>query len=482
MNTAQIPRVTGLFDPPVSFPLLLDEVPQGIVLLNTERRVLLVNRTLEALTGFVRSEAKGAPCNCILRNSICIENCPALSMQDSSGPVIMEGNIINKERQKIPVRISFSPVKDLHGKVVGFLEAVEDIRFLQEIDAKKGQAFGFGHLIGRSPRMERLFQILPVIAQSDSSVLITGETGTGKDFVAEAIHQASPRARNAFIKVNCGALPETLLESELFGYQKGAFTGAVENKPGRFRLAHNGTLYLTEIGDLPLSLQVKILMFLDDKVVYPLGSAKGIQVDVRIIAATHRNLEQMVRDGRFRQDLLFRLNVVRLQLPPLRERGDDVRLLLDHFLQAYVSQFKKPVKGFSARALRILLDYDYPGNVRELRNVVEYALNICQEDQVQPRHLPAYLTEPRPREWDLAKDDAQGAQPSAPVQPRQQPAAPPPAVFEGGTEQLDWNAMERKMIMDAMVKARGRRGKAAELLGWGRSTLWRKMRQHGLDT
>jgi two-component system, NtrC family, response regulator AtoC len=242
----------------------------------------------------------------------------------------------------------------------------------------------------------------------------------------------------------------------------------VENKPGRFRLAHNGTLYLTEIGDLPLSLQVKILTFLDDKVVYPLGSTKGFQVNVRVIAATHRNLERMVHEGRFREDLLFRLNVVRLQLPALRERGDDIRLLLDHFLHTYVSQFQKPVQGFSPKALQVLLDYNYPGNVRELKNIVEYALNICQEDLILPKHLPAYLTEPRPPYGEPAREEPSPSILAVPLGDRE--------------ESLDWGAMERKMILEAMVKAKGRRSKAAELLGWGRSTLWRKMKQYGMDS
>jgi DNA-binding NtrC family response regulator len=380
----------------------------------------------------------------------------------------MEGTLINRERQKIPVRVTFAPIHDLDGKTVGIMEAVEDIRILNRMNGRSGPPFGFGQLIGRSPQMERIYQVLPVIAQSDSSVLITGETGSGKDYVAELIHQASPRAKDPFIKVNCGALPETLLESELFGHQKGAFTGAIENKPGRFRLAHNGTLYLTEIGDLPLALQVKLLTFLDDRVVYPLGSTKGFQVDVRVIAATHRHLEQMVREGRFREDLLFRLNVVRLGLPPLRDRGDDVQLLLNRFLQDYAAKLKKPIKGFSAKALRILLDYAYPGNVRELRNIVEYGLTICQEETIQPRHLPAYLTDPREREAELAETQ------------RQEPSMSfsPPAAGDDG---LDWAALERKMIVEAMVKAKGRRGKAAAILGWGRSTLWRKMKQYGMD-
>jgi PAS domain S-box-containing protein len=445
----------------------MDEIPVGIVVVDAHCRIVFVNRALEGLTGFGREAAVGIPCANILRCNICLEKCPARDWRPGSETASMEGNIINRDRQKVPVRVTFAPLLDRTGNIAGFIETVEDIRLLKTMEGSIGEPYSFGRLIGRSAQIERIFQILPIIAQSDSSVLITGETGTGKDFVAEAIHQASPRARNPFIKVNCGALPETLLESELFGHQKGAFTGAVENKPGRFRIAHNGTLYLTEIGDLPLSLQVKLLTFLDDKVVYPLGSTKGFHVNVRVIAATHRNLEGMVKQGQFREDLLFRLNVVRLHLPPLRDRGDDVRLLLDHFFNAYIAQFKKPIKGLSAKAMRILLDYSYPGNVRELRNIIEYGLNICQEDQIQPKHLPAYITAPVTREVvreESTKDVsilhlAEGVEAGADV---------------------EWVVVERRMIVEALVKSKGRRSVAATHLGWGRSTLWRKMKQYGL--
>jgi PAS domain S-box-containing protein len=463
LKTPQTAYIQGLFKSPVGLSPLLDEIPLGIVVLGSDRRILSINRTTEALTGFAQEEARGIPCHHILRSNLCFQTCPLLRMGAESEPICLEGNIINRDRQKIPVRVTFSPIKDFHGHLTGFLEAVEDIRILQELDAKKGQAYSYGHLIARSPQMERVFQILPGIAQTDSSVLVTGETGTGKDLLAEAIHQASNRAKGPFIKVNCGALPETLLESELFGHERGAFTGAVQSKPGRFRLAHNGTLFLTEIGDLPLSLQVKLLTFLDDKVVYPLGSTKGIHVDVRTIAATHRDLERMVKEERFRQDLLFRLNVVRLHIPPLRERGEDVRLLLDHFLLSFTSEFKKPITGFSEEALKLLLQYPYPGNVRELRNIVEYAANICQEDTIQLHHLPAYLTESKP---DLKTS----------VQYQEEVLPAREETLSDGT--LNWPEMERKMILDALIKAKGRRSEAAALLGWGRSTLWRKMKQY----
>jgi two-component system, NtrC family, response regulator AtoC len=494
MNHNQSPHMMGLLDLPVALPFIIDEIPLGIAVMDSDRRVVLLNRAMEALTGFDRKAAKAMACRHIFRGDICLGRCPALSMNHDPGTMCVEGNIINRERQKIPVRITFTPIRDPQGKVVGFFETVEDIRMLSALSGKSPGAYTFGQLVGRSPEMEQIYRFLPMIAQSESSVLLTGETGTGKDLVAEAIHQGSPRAKGPFIKVNCGALPATLLESELFGHQKGAFTGAVENKPGRFRMAHNGTLFLTEIGDLPHPLQVKLLTFLDDKIVYPLGSTKGFLCDVRVIAATHRDLDRMVRERTFREDLLFRLNVVRMQLPPLRERKDDVQLLLDHFLHTFVSRFKKPIKAFSANALRILMGYSYPGNVRELKNIVEYASNVCQEDKIQPEHLPAYLTNPIPE--DQAKDDRTRA--LTPISPNQREEGEEMAdraaierkiiidailkTREQKKEELEWPAIERKMIVDAIVRAQGRRNKAAAILGWSRSRLYRKMAHHGIET
>lgn len=484
----------GALDLPVALPVIIDELPLGIVAMDCERRVVLLNRGMEALTGFDRKEARAIACRHIIRGDFCMGKCPVLSMSNGSGMMCVEGNIINRERQKIPVRVTFMPIRDSHGRLIGYFETFEDIRTMGALAGKTSETYTFGQLVGRSPQMEQIYRFLPMIAQSDSSVLLTGETGTGKDLVAEAIHQESSRAKGPFIKVNCGALPATLLESELFGHQKGAFTGAVENKPGRFRLAHNGTLFLAEIGDLPLPLQVKLLTFLDDRVVHPLGSTKGLPCNVRVIAATHRNLEQMVRERTFREDLLFRLNVVRMQVPTLRERRDDVQLLLDHFLQNFVAKFKKPIKGFSANALRILLVYDYPGNVRELKNIVEYASNVCQENQILAEHLPVYLTHPIPPEQSTAHATGRIATPSSmfPEENRDDTdRADMERKFlidailktrEEKKEDLEWPAVERKMILDAVVKAQGRRNRAATVLGWSRSKLYRKMLQYGIET
>lgn len=463
-----IPRIDDLFKQPVALAPLLDEIPLGIALLDRDRRIVFLNRALEAITGRGRQEAEGIPCRHILRSNLCPHQCPVLKLTAESEPTSLDANLINRSRQRIPVRLTVAPIVDITGNLAGYVETVEDLQLLKDLDDKVAQDSRFSHIIGRCPQMERIFQILPVVAQTDSSVLITGETGTGKDLLAEAIHLASNRAKGLFVKVNCGALPETLLESELFGHQKGAFTGAVENKPGRFRLAHNGTLYLTEIGDLPLQLQVKLLTFLDDKVVYPLGGTKGTRVDVRVIAATHRNLEQMVGEGRFREDLLFRLNVVRLHIPPLRERGDDIHLLLDHFMRFFSSKFSKKIEGLSESARSVLLAYHFPGNARELRNIIEYAVNICDESRVEVYHLPTYIVEPR-----AAERMAESIRvPSEPVIGD---------WFGNKTADFNWQTAERRMIMEALVKAGGRRREAAALLGWGRSTLWRKMKHYGIN-
>ncbi|MFV0350457.1 MAG: sigma-54 interaction domain-containing protein, partial [Halodesulfovibrio sp.] len=342
-------------------------------------------------------------------------------------------------------------------------------------------------------------------------------------------HKASERASGPFVKVNCGALPEHLLESELFGHVRGAFTGAVSDKPGRFRLAAGGTLFLTEIGDLPLSLQVKLLTVLDDQCIHPLGATRPVTVDVRIIAATHRNLERMVQEGRFREDLLFRLNVVRLHVPPLREREGDVRLLLDHFLRRMSSSGKRGVQGFTPEALKLLCEYDWPGNVRELRNIVEYAVHFSSGDTIgissipksvlerieqgpqiraEPRHTasrgysaPDMSYDAQEPEYGHAsthgstRGSAHGPASSGSTsgsisgsafgeadnrQRARHGSERDPQAQRGEPVFLSWQEKERAMILDALERTGGRRQQAAELLGWSRSTLWRKLNSHGL--
>jgi transcriptional regulator with PAS, ATPase and Fis domain len=473
MKKPSLPQIEGLLNNPLDFIHLMDEIPMGILVLDKDRRVVHLNRAFEAMSGVSIARALGIHCRHILRSGICNGNCPALTMDTKKIALSCETDMINMDRQKLPIRITTAPLLNTKGNITGFLETITDMRLVENLDQKKSVAYSFANIIGRSPQMEKIFQTLPVLAQSDASILITGETGTGKDLVSEAIHQTSERASGPFVKINCGALPETLLESEIFGHQKGAFTGAVDNKPGRFKLAHNGTIFLTEIGDLPLPLQIKLLTFLDDKIIYPLGSTKGFNVNVRMIAATHRNLEQMVKAGRFRKDLFFRLNVARIHLPPLREREGDIRLLLDYFFNNYNQQLGKKIKGFSTASMARLLGYDFEGNIRELKNIVEYAVNVANGQEINPENLPSYLFDPLPPMPSLPPSPDQTMGIGAP--------APPPYARAFSQENQTWPSVQREMILDALKRANGKKSEAARLLGWGRSTLWRKIKQHKID-
>lgn len=470
---AQKAEIKTLFEQSVAFDTILDEIPMAVVVLDKNRRILHINKAFSALTGYSPHEAFGVSCHNIIRSRICVKKCPVLGLSKDSEPFCEHTDLINRGRELVPVRVTIAPIVDASGNLAGYLETLEDVRALQTRTSQDMLGFGFSEMIGKSAQMEKVFQMLPLIAQNDSSVLITGETGTGKDLAAEAIHKASNRTRGPFIKINCGALPETLLESELFGHQKGAFTDAVENKPGRFRLAHNGTLYLTEIGDLPLSLQVKLLTFLDDRIVFPLGSTKGFEVNVRVIAGTNQNLEQMVSEGKFRKDLLFRLNVVRIQLPPLRAREDDIVLLMDHFLNTFAQEFGKNIEGFNRQALQLLKNYFYPGNVRELRNIIEYAVNVCQGAKIKIENLPTYLLDPADHSTEPVAQHTSSDHISTMNTPEEVSIEPVPGT--------NWAQTERQMIINALVRAGGKKQKAAKMLGWGRSTLWRKIKQYGIE-
>lgn len=481
------PVITGLHASPVHLLPLLDAIPMAVVLLTPDRRVVAMNRAAEALTGYTWREVRGVPCMYVLRGDYCLENCPLRAKGDECGHGSLEGDVLTRDRRKVPVRATFASILDASGRLAGFIECLEDLSLIRELSARHDETLGFARIIGESPAMAHIFQILPGIAQTEAPVLITGETGTGKDMLAEAIHRASLRSKGPFVKVNCGALPEALLESELFGRHQDALTGAPESRPGRLRMAQGGTLFLAEVGDLPLSLQVKLLAFLDERIIHPLGSTSGMQVDARIIAATHLDLDQLAAQGRFRKDLLSRLTAVRLSLPPLRERGNDVRLLLDHFLRSIAARAGKFYTGFNEEALAILEAFNYPGNVRELRNIVEYAVSVCQEERIGRAHLPTYVTD-SPGLADgfagipsqaVARASLPPAQVTAHEVVDNAPAGVGPLVPPDAGER--WPDVERKMILDALVRAGGRRSKAAEILGWGRSTLWRKMKACGMD-
>lgn len=458
--------IDGLFPSPVSLNTVLDEIPRGVLLVDIRGRIVFMNRALSAMTGYDVSETRGLSCFNIVRSSICSGQCPCIE-EDGEALTTASVSIVTRQMQKIPVRISRVSVRNIAEEAVGFLEIVEDLRAQHKTGDEANYGWRPGHLVGVSPQIEKVFSILPMVARADSPVLITGESGTGKDVIAESIHLNSDRARGPFIKVNCAALPETLLDAELFGHQKGAFIGASESKAGRFRLANNGTILLSEVGDLPSGLQSKLLAFLDDNIVYPLGSHQGVDVNVRIVAATLQPLDRLVQQGRFRSDLLFRLSGIRLQLPPLREREGDVRLVLEHILRLVAENFSKTIGGFSEKALGILMDYHYPGNVRELKNIVEYAVSVCRSDTVTEKDLPDYVVE-----GAGGGDNGSGLM---------MPVVHPGQNSFGHANGATWEDTEKKMILEALVSARGKKSRAADVLGWGRSTLWRKMKKYGLE-
>ena len=455
---------------------ILNGVPHGIAILDTDLRIVEMNSFLEALTGFTASNARGIFADFILRSDIGNDIRQFREVLEKDACLSLSGDIINQQHKKIPVHFTISPLRNDTGEPLGLLVFLEDMSALQSFDQKRHSVDGTGNILGHSPKMQEIFELMPVLAHTDASILITGETGTGKDMVAEAIHEESKRSPHPFIKINCGALPEALLESELFGHVRGAFTGAVKDKPGLFRLAQDGTIFLTEIGDLPLPLQIKLLSVLDDKEFFPVGAVKKTQVNVRIIAATHRPLRELVSKGEFREDLFYRLNVLRMHLPALREREGDIRLLLDYFLRDFNSNLHKKIKGFSKKAIDTLTAYSYPGNVRELRNIVEYSVNICQEKKIHQKCLPKYLLSPAIDQNELIRQNERHE--TAPKTTASKVTEADQA--RQGKEDGGWNEIEKEMILEAMKKNKGNRTQAARNLGWGRTTLWRKMNRYGL--
>jgi transcriptional regulator with GAF, ATPase, and Fis domain len=306
-------------------------------------------------------------------------------------------------------------------------------------------------VLGVSPRMQEVFHLLELVSPSEANVLLLGETGTGKELVARAIHRNSSRAQGPFVVVNCAALPETLLESELFGHERGAFTGAVSRKEGRFLLAHGGSLFLDEIGELSPAIQAKILRVLQIREFEPLGSTRTLKVDVRIIAATNRNLEAMVREGRFRDDLFYRLNVFPLVLPPLRERPEDLPLLAEHFLRTYREKNRRPIKTMSPEVLQAFQGYSWPGNIRELENVIERGVIVCQGEELTLRDLPPVLQQAG--RWLLSDEDLEPELPE----------------------------LERQLIRRTLAKVDGQRQEAAEILGISLEELDFKIRSYKLE-
>ena len=431
--------------------MILDSVADGVFTVDCEFRITSFNRAAEQLTGVKRDDALGRPCCEVLRASICESACALRQTLATGRPIVNKAVFILDSRgNRIPISISTGVLRDHQGNVRGGVETFRDLSFAEQLYRELETSERFVDIVGRSQAMRRIFQLLPQIAESPSTVLIEGPSGTGKELLARAIHKLSPRRDKPFVAVNCSALPDTLLESELFGYKAGAFTDAKHDKPGRFAIADGGTLLLDEIGDISPAMQARLLRVLQERVIEPLGGVEPQPVDVRILAATNKPLLRLVRKGVFREDLYYRINVVRIELPPLRERREDIPLLVEHFISKFNRLHGKGILGISDEVLVRLMEHEFPGNVRELENIIEHAFVLCRGNLIELEHLPPNL--------------------------RPEPHARGPSLAKG----LTLKEMERLLIHDALRRHNGQRRAAARQLGIHPSTLFRKMKSLGI--
>ncbi len=439
----------GLLSPD-RFQAILSSITDGVFTVDAKRRIGCFNRAAEEITGYSREEVLGQPCHEVFRANICREACALRYTQETGNPVVdLEVTIETKSGEIVPVSVSTALLRDQDGEVIGGVETFRDLRLVRHLRKVIEKSYTVDDIVGKSPRMRALFEKLDIVAVGGTTVLLTGETGTGKELIARALHRRSERGDRPFIAVNCGALPDSLIEAELFGYVKGAFTGAIIDKPGRVALAEGGTLLLDEIGDLPASVQVKLLRFLEDRTYEPLGGVRTLQADVRIIAATNRDLDDLVAEGIFRQDLYYRVNVIRLEMPPLRERIGDIPLLVDHFVSSLVALKDKPITGVSPEAMKLILSHRYPGNVRELENIIEHGFVLCRAGMIQPEHLPLDQINPRERTRSSHR-----------------------------TILLE---TEKEEILRALAENNGSRLETARALGIHKTTLFRKIKKLGIE-
>lgn len=434
--------------------IILDSIADGVFTIDLDRTITSFNRGAERITGIPRDQAIGQKCFDVLRANICQSAC-ALHETIESGKeqVNLRVDILNSEGRRVPISISTAVLRDRNGEIVGGVETFRDLSAIEMLRREVKSHYTFADIVSKNEEIQRIFDILPDIAASDSTVLIEGPSGSGKELFARAIHNLSSRQKRRMVVVNCGALPDTLLESELFGYVKGAFTDAKRDKPGRFALAEGGTIFLDEIGDVSAALQAKLLRVLQEKEYEPLGATQPRKANVRVIAATNRSLADLMAEGSFRSDLYYRLNVVKVVLPPLSRRREDIPLLVDHFIRKFNATMGKEIAGVSQPVLDLLMRHDFPGNVRELENAIEHAFVLCRGREIQLEHLPAELVEKHP--------DTPGEVPGAAENPLER--------------------AEARAIMEALAKHNGNRRATAAELGIDTTTLWRKMKKHGIS-
>jgi PAS domain S-box-containing protein len=430
--------------------IILESISDGVFTVDHEWRITSFNKAAEKITGIPRNEAIGRFCWDVFQSDMCEEDCSLRkTMKEERSFVNVSTHIVNRDKKRIPISVSTALLHDENGELLGGVETFRDNSVEDELRRELNGSFVQGDMVSRSRLMKKIFAVMPKIARSDSTVLIEGDTGTGKEILAKALHNLSLRKDKPFIAINCGALPDTLLESELFGYKAGAFTDAARDKPGYFALAEGGTIMLDELGETSPAFQVKLLRVLEEREFQPLGAVKKQSSNVRIIAATNRDLEALIEQGRFRQDLFYRVNIVRLHLPALSERKEDIPLLIDRFIDRLNRLQGKAVTGVEKEALSWLLAYDYPGNIRQLENIIEHAFVLCSQGEIGTQHLPGYL------------------------------AASAPKIMPSSSSIHDIRkSSEEEAILKALQRNGFNRLAAAKELGMHKTTLFRKLKKY----
>lgn len=427
---------------------ILDSISDGVFTVDHEWRIMSFNRAAEQILGISRENAIGKHCWEVFRSNMCHKDCALKrTMKVGKSFIHSSTHITDTNEVKIPITVSTSVLKNSEGEILGGVETFRDHSLLEELKQEMSGKYQLGSMVSRSKAMLDLFQILEQVAKSDSTILIEGETGTGKEVLAKTIHTLSLRHEESFVGLNCGALPDSLLESELFGYKAGAFTDARTDKIGLFEAAGNGTILLDEIGDTSSAFQIHLLRVLEEKEFQPLGSTKKVKTNARILAATNRTLEAMVQSGEFRQDLFYRLNIIILRLPPLRERIEDIPLLIERFMAKMNTLKGRSIQTIDSEAMGILLSHNYPGNIRELENIIEHAFVLCDDEVISSHHLPANL---------------QGRTITT-------------------TSHINFADAERATILSALEKNSYNRQRTANYLGIHKTTLFRKIKKLGIQ-
>jgi two-component system, NtrC family, response regulator HydG len=439
---------------------IVDTLQDGVMVVDPRGRIIAVNPAVVQLTGYSAEELIGRSCrvlDCtgcqIIGKGAGVKWC---GLYVSGGVKAKRCTITHKDHRTVTIIKNAAILRDEAGRILGAVESLRDmseiVRQQEEIHSLRKSLHlddGYQGILGQSPAMQQLFELIEDVGATEAPVLITGESGTGKELVARAIHEVSPRRQGPFVKVNCAALNENLLESELFGHAKGAYTGAERARVGRFEAAHGGTIFLDEIGEIPVSTQVKLLRVLEEKEIERVGEQIVVKVDVRILSATNRDLEALVLGKSFREDLYFRINVFPLGCPPLRERREDIPAIVQNFIRINAEKSGKKILGLSPEAMEKLLQWDWPGNVRELRNAIEYAFVLCPSGGIDTRHLPPRIA-------------------------RMSPICPAPGA--GGPP-----VSEKAELLRLLRETGGNQSETARRLGVSRITVWKRIKKHRID-